>query len=1009
MRPNMVRASFPLILLLFAATVGRGANAEWSLRKWQSDDGLPNNTVTGLAQTSDGYLWIASPGPLARFDGDRFEQFTPSQIVPGYHQNARALLQARDGSLWIAMAHGPLFRVRANDTVDIYTNDLPDLIVQRFLEDGEGGVWMLYPGGQIRRMKDGKVQSFIATGGWPTNYFGASLGCDGKGSVWGIKGRDLMQYRDGRFQAVCQLSEASSITQLAGSQKGGVWLCSGSHLFKYDDQAGLQDLGVFQTATASEGMILYEARNGDLWIGTSSAGLYHYDATGFQHIETSYQQILSIIEDDEGNIWVGTGGGGLDRIRPSALRLQVEEDGVPFEAVQSICEETNGTLWAATANGLLARRSGEHWSLVTTNEGWAGDTAGCVTVDHRGNVWVGSKAAVSCWNGSEWRTWRRADGLGVNRVYALLAARNGDLYVAGAMPDNLQRLRDGNWQDLQLPPRIGYIRAMVEDLAGNIWAGNAKGNLLRIRGDTVTEETTNTFGIPTSIRAMCATPDGSLWIACAGGGLGWLGRDGRFARIMAEQGLYDNYLSQVLDDGLGWLWFGSDHGIFKIRQQALIDVAEGRASSVQCIHYGRSAGLSGLQANFGHWPGTLRGHDGLLWMPMRTALAVANPRGNEEKFTPPPVLLKKVMLDGEPVASYGKILPAEGQVNLSSAKTSLHLPPKHFRLEFNFTALDFSAPENVNFRYQLEGFDTHWINTGTERSASYSRLPAGSYHFKVQARNGDGEWSESGVLAVIVSPFMWQTWWFRAAALLLFTAGVIAAVRYVSFRRLRSKLQALEQQAVLDRERARIARDIHDDLGGSLTQVAMLSGLAGREGGDAAKTGEYVQRISATTHQVIRALDEVVWAVNPRNDNLRDMLQYIGQFAIEFLSAAGIRLQLDLPEKLSPQPVSAEVRHNLFLVTKETLNNITRHAQATEVRLRAKVTGTLFTMVIEDNGQGFSGPPGDAFANGVRNMRQRMEEIGGRCDIESEAGKGTRVTMSFPVRWTENHGADPIG
>jgi len=322
----------------------------------------------------------------------------------------------------------------------------------------------------------------------------------------------------------------------------------------------------------------------------------------------------------------------------------------------------------------------------------------------------------------------------------------------------------------------------------------------------------------------------------------------------------------------------------------------------------------------------------------------------------------------------------------------------HRRLEFAWTALNFSAPENVNFRYQMEGFDDHWVDGGTERSAGYSRLPAGNYRFKVQARNGDGEWADSPALPLLVSPFVWQTWWFRIATVLLFTGGVIAVVRYVSFRRLHSRLQALEQQAALDRERARIARDIHDDLGGSLTQVAMLSGLAQRDGSNAEKVGEYVQRISSTTHQVIRSLDEVVWAVNPRNDNLQDTFQYISQFAIQFLSAAGIKCRLELPERIPQQPVFAEIRHNLFLVVKETLNNIVRHAGASEVWLRAKVAGRSFHLVIEDNGQGFKAEPHDAFANGVRNIRQRMQEIGGSCEIESAPGKGTRVNLSFPVQ-----------
>ncbi|HEX3102737.1 MAG TPA: triple tyrosine motif-containing protein, partial [Pyrinomonadaceae bacterium] len=551
------------------------------------------------------------------------------------------------------------------------------------------------------------------------------------------------------------------------------------------------------------------------------------------------------------------------------------------------------------------------------------------------------------------------------------------------------------WKDFPLPQDSSYIRTFAQDTAGNIWAGTPRGILLRLHGSQISDETTNVFGIPTSVRAICATPDGWVWFACAGGGLAWSDSNGHTGRIMAEQGLADNYLSQIVADDGGYLWFGSDHGIFKANEQVLKSVAEGKSSHVQCIQYGRNVGLPGLQATSGHWPMTAKSRDGLLWMAMSTGLAVIDPRNSEGNSNPPPVLLKRVVMDEEIVADYGNILPAQSPVDLSRAKASLQLPPRHSRLEFDWRALNFSAPENVNFRYQLVGLDASWIDGGTERKANYSRLPAGNYSFKVQARNGDGDWRESSVLGVSVAPFFWQTWWFGTIALLIFTAGVIAVVRYVSFRRLRNRLQLLEQQAALERERARIARDIHDDLGGSLTQITLLSGLAARD--DKEKTGEYIQRITATTHQVIRSLDEVVWAINPRNDNLRDMIQYTGQFAIEFLTAANVRCVLDLPQKIPDSSVSAEVRHNFFLVVKETLNNIMRHALATEVKLSAAVSQNEFRMTIADNGQGFKKENADAFANGVRNMQQRMDEIHGGCDIESISGKGTRVTLSFPL------------
>jgi len=327
------------------------------------------------------------------------------------------------------------------------------------------------------------------------------------------------------------------------------------------------------------------------------------------------------------------------------------------------------------------------------------------------------------------------------------------------------------------------------------------------------------------------------------------------------------------------------------------------------------------------------------------------------------------------------------------------LPPGHRRLEIDFTALSFSTPENIAFEYRLRGLDDHWMPAGPARNAAYSRLTAGAYEFQVRGRNSDGVWSEAGTtLAFTVAPFFWQTWWFRLATTGLFAVVLVATVRYVSFRRLRSRLRLLEQQAALDRERARIARDLHDHLGGTLTQVTLQLELALRNRGKPEKTGAHMERGLAAAREVIQSLDETVWAVNPGNDTLPHLVNYIGEYAVEFFQAAGIRCRLDLPEQLSPQPVSAETRHNLFLAVKEALNNVVRHASASEVELCAKVNNGSLTLVVEDNGHGFQPDASRGSADGLRNMRQRMETIGGVFAVESRAGGGTRLSFVCPWR-----------
>jgi signal transduction histidine kinase len=437
-----------------------------------------------------------------------------------------------------------------------------------------------------------------------------------------------------------------------------------------------------------------------------------------------------------------------------------------------------------------------------------------------------------------------------------------------------------------------------------------------------------------------------------------------------------------------------------LRQQDAEDVMAGRAARVQSIHYGAGEGLPPLQAMVGASPGAIRSRDGRLWIPMHTALAVVDPSHLQENKNPPAVLLNRVTVDNQSRGWYRSIVPelkenGSQPIDLDSGAT-LRLAPGHHRIDFEFTALNFGAPENLRFRYMLEGVDDTWVDASRERKEGYSRLSAGDYRFRVSACNSSGVWNDQGaLLAFTVAPFFWQTWWFRAIVGAFFIGVFVGIGRYISFRRLRVKLRALEQQAALSRERARIARDIHDDLGSRLSEITLLSELALQDHSKRENASEHIHHISVTARQATDSLDEIVWAANPRNDTLPDLIGYIGQFAQQFLQMAKIDCRLQLPDQPPKWPLSAEARHNLFLVTKEALNNVVRHAHATEVLLRVTISEQALTLVLEDNGRGFEPDREHPSADGVRNMHQRMETIGGRCEIVSKRGAGTVVTLAL--------------
>jgi signal transduction histidine kinase/ligand-binding sensor domain-containing protein len=987
-----------LIFLLCAQAPASTPSPDWFARAWQSEDRLPNNTVGGIAQTADGYLWFGTPSGLVRFDGIRFEEFSPTNFVDAPYRGTELILRGHDGALWLAMDRGAVVCLNGNSS-RAFTTNLPAIIPNGLAEDAEGAVWVAYRLGSVYRIKDGQVTAFGKRDGLPEGESTdiCALTTDARGRIWFAKAGQVGMVRDGVFQTLLHFEPAA--TRLAPARSGGVWFCSGFRLYKIEENAQFQDFGEFHPERAGTiATALLEDREGAVWIGTSFSGLFRHGDTGFEAIDTTHLEILSLLEDREGNLWVGTHGGGLNRIRRRAISLEGVDAGLPFGAVQSLCEDTNGHLWAATQNGALARRQAGRWAALTAADHCPEDVT-CEASDRRGTLWIGTRQrGLYSWREGQFKRWE-GTALRGQTIHTLLASRAGDLWIGEETPNAIERLRGGELTTFEIAQDARVIRAMAEDAAGDVWAGTSKGVLLRIVGDKLCDATPRPADELASIRCLTPTPDGALWIGYVAWGVGRI-KDGRYTEIRAEQGLYDDYISHIVADERGWLWFGANLGIFKVRQEELEDVALGHASRVRSIHYGRGEGLPSLQANFGDSPDVLRSRDGRLWIPMRNALVVVDPEKFSENSDPPPVLLNRVMVDERTLARYSGVLPpaalGTNVVDLGVAESTLRLLPTHRRIEFQFAALSFTAPENVQFRYRLEGYDENWMEGGTVRSVTYSRLPAGSYVFRVLACNGDVVWNKTGaVLSLVVAPFFWQTWYFRLSVLGGFTLAVVMTVRYISFRRLRLRLLHLEQQAALQNERARIAKDIHDDLGASLTQIALLGELARQDRAEPDKAGDRVTTISATARQAIKSLDEIVWAVNPRNDTLAHLIDYAGQFAVDFLRATGVRCRLDLPDQAPDCQLSTDIRHNLFLAIKEALHNVVKHSRATEAWLRVHVAQGALEIIIEDNGCGFAAAPENAMADGLRNMQQRLAELGGVCRISSRPGEGTCVSLKL--------------
>lgn len=986
----------PLVGLLWVVTgfsAGVFASNKWYVRAWRTDDGLVNNNVRAVVQGRDNYLWVVPSVGLMRFDGVKFSRFPIEDFAGMINNHVSSVLYGRSGVLWILMYSGTVYGLNPDFSVVSIPQSrlLPEW--PYMAESGDGSLVLGYPSG-ICRVKDGQVTRFGAKQGVPSGGFHGIVN-DGAGNVWLAKGSQLGIFRSWKFEPVAKLSD---VRRLTATHTNAIWFLSGSNLVACDTKGKMQDFGALPGLPAPQVSAMFEDHTGALWIGTYADGLYRFDRSHLEKVAAFHLRVLSITEDREGDIWAGINGDGLYQVSLRRVRQEVMENDAPLDEVRSVCEDTNGRLWGASVAGQLISRTNGVWKLVLTNA-WFNGIVRCVAGDGKGGIWIGTKdRQLLRLFGTNYTTWEQNLRQPIN---ALLPALNGDLWILG--DNELHDLHGRELKRIALPRRVARISAIAEDASGDLWIGG-HGVVLEYKGGRFIDESPR---LPISGRNVCCiygASDGGVWISCGGLGLLRL-KDGKVSQIRIEQGLPNNYIAQIVPDGCGWLWFGSDIGIFKIQERELEEAAKDPDTHLHPVTFRGNEGLPNLEALFSTsapfvLPRAICTRDGRVWLFTHKALISADPRLFPENYPSPRVLLTQVAMDGKTIASYG-VISNQMIANLETLKGPLRLPPSYHHLEFDFTAFCFSEPKNICFRYQLAGFDHDWIDAGAERNANYSSLSAGNYQFRVEASIGGGPWTESpATLAFIVTPFFWQTSWFRLVMLALFTAAIIAIVRYISFRRLHARMRLLEQHAALDKERTRISRDLHDELGSSLNYISMSLGDLGRTG--EIRTEEFQTRLGKIAQFAVctvRSLDEIVWAVNPRNDSLRSLVEYATQFAAELFEDRNIRCRFRIADNLPQLQLTPETRHHLFLAVKEALGNALVHAHPTEVQLAVNTAGTCVEIFIRDNGAGFNRQAVEANGgcNGLRNMRQRMEAIGGRLAIETEPGKGTTVRLIVPV------------
>lgn len=960
--------------LLLSTTGSLGP--ELSYRVWTAEDGLPQNSVYGIAQTPDGYLWIATLDGLVRFDGARMKVFNRSEYPEMSSNRLLALFVDREGTLWIGTQDGGLMRLRDGGFRSFGPTDgVPGKAVSGFLEDTRGRLWAM-SGGTFIRFDDGRwvqpPEAALLPGEYLPGYTFAAMRPEGMRILerdgrlveypWTpeVRARWRSMYRDPYGAFWLRLSENRFLTfqdgrtgELSGPEADGtefyppryaamtdgpgrLWLLRKSRLSVLEN-------GTWRTFAASPSsalprpLVMFRDREGSLWIG-GDPGLVQATPTPLRNIvpEGSVydRNIYPIAEAADGRVWIGSQA--IPAIYDSGRLTPLPEYLPEIGAVRAIEPEADGGVLLGTERGWLerVRPDGRRESL------YRGESPiNQIHRDASGALWVASGRGLMRLASGRETWWRTEEGLPGEEVVALEPSADGSLWI-GCF-GGLARLADGKLTTW----------TMADGLSSD------------------------------KIRALHEESDGTLWIGTYDGGLTRLAR-GRMVAIRKKDGLYDDGAFAILDDGLGRFWIPCNRGIYSVDRIELDAFASGQLPSVSHRALGRGDGMVSAECNGGRQPAGFRKSDGTLWFPTQHGVVVVDPRDVRLNRVRPQVVFEEAASEHRPI-------PLGGPLRLRTDER---------RLEVRFSAPTFVRPEQARFRYFLDGLDDAWSEAGPDRTVRYAYVPPGRYTLRVTAANSDGLWNEEGgVLEVEVEPAVWETAWFRGGVALTVLGGIVVGFR----RRIRGlKLRRAEQDAFARRliesqeaERKRIAGELHDGIGQTLVVIRNRALLGLRDGEDAGKSRVQMAEISEAASVGIEEVRKVAYNLRPYQLDRLGLRRAIEAAVEQVAESSGIPIAADVGPVDGVFAAADEI--NVYRIVQEGLNNVVRHAQATRGRVSVTVHAEEVRIEIEDDGRGFD-PANCRSGLGLSGIAERARILRGQHLVRSIPGRGTTVLVTLP-------------
>jgi ligand-binding sensor domain-containing protein/signal transduction histidine kinase len=972
-------APAPVLLLLCAAAFS-GASTEpvaYGVDFWRESDGLAQSRIRAVVQTRDGYIWLGTDGGLVRFDGQHFTEFTV-QSGDLRDNEVWALLEDPEGGLWIGTYGGGLTHLK-NGRFQTYTtaNGLPDDVVMGIDRDPAGNLWLITPQG-LARWSHGTFHKVTADEGLP-DLRATAVAPNVEGGPLVASRAGIFQYTQGRFRPFLIPDPRYGFAeQLMSAASGDLWIGFSSGVIVRRSN-GVSRVVPFKEGLGGQIHRIYQDPRGDIW-AAAGKGLNKLEGGVFRPVRLEsgsppLGSVYSAIMDREGGLWLGLQTNGAARLRVSQLSTVGLEDGLPDDRARSVYQDTRGRVWIGTADGL---------ALCTLSAGGCAirsfaDRGGArvwdvrsIAEDASGNLWLSAgKDLLTMRNG---RFERVGDFTGKYEIEVLYRDSSGAMWV-GTDGSGLYRYSNGHFTNFSTADGLGgnHVRALLQDRAGALWISNFGNGVTRYADGKFTVFNNRSGLAGDRVVAMHEDEEGALWFASRQG----LSRyaNGKFFTWRSDSGLFSHFIYAILDDGAGNFWFSSGAGIFRVAKKELRASARGEIARVTSVAYGERDGMKTRAGNLGNQPAAWKLAGGQMLFSTMRGVVVVDPARLAPDTSIPPIYIERAIVNRRerPLGGGAKFPLGEGE------------------LEIHYSALSYSAPAKLLFRYMLENFDRDWIDAGNRRFTYYANLPPGSYRFRVAARKPGGAWNEaSNAYSFILTPPFYRTPFFVLAT----TASVLLFAAFLYWLHMH---EVRERYAAVLAERNRISRDIHDTLSQNLAGIALQLDSVHMQLPE--MSGGLRKTIEEASYLTRYSLAEARRAIlDLRSDDLesRNLEEALPELAGRVAPALRTRVEVvGTPRRINPV-----AERNLLRIIQEALTNAVRHAGSCSVEVELRYAPDLLALRVRDDGKGFEpsvAGGADTGHFGLIGMRERAERIGGHLTLDSKPGSGTELRVEVPI------------